>query len=85
MQIEHDWESPQYSFTPRPQPSWDTVWHHAQARASRPDPAEEDQDDEPEPFEIHPIENAWLNFASIYSARKSRMMDMGVPWCVPPP
>lgn len=38
------------------------MWHHAQARAGNPDPAAEDEDDEPQPFEIRPIENALLNF-----------------------
>lgn len=59
-QIAHNWKSPEYRFTKRQQQWWNAVWRHAQAHASSPDRTE---DDEPEPFEIRPIENALLNFS----------------------
>ncbi|CAG8359639.1 unnamed protein product, partial [Penicillium salamii] len=58
-QMEHSWPSPPYAFTRRQQQSWETVWGFAQAHANRPRPIPAD---EPEPFEIRPIEHALLNF-----------------------
>ncbi|KAJ5738982.1 hypothetical protein N7533_011766 [Penicillium manginii] len=72
-QIEHDWESPKYSFTPRQQQLWDAVWRHAQAQASCPDP----EDDEPEPFEIRPIEHALLTFCIDLLRQKIRNDEYG--------
>ncbi|KAJ5762605.1 hypothetical protein N7533_001286 [Penicillium manginii] len=67
------WQQIMMFFARTQQQLWDAVWRHAQAQASCPDP----EDDEPEPFEIRPIEHALLTFCIDLLRQKIRNDEYG--------
>ncbi|KAJ5162549.1 hypothetical protein N7492_007941 [Penicillium capsulatum] len=76
-QVNHNWRSPEYKFTPRQQRSWDIVWRHAQSRPASPDPMDPEEW-EPEPFELRPIEIALLEFCIDLLRQKIRNDEYGL-------
>ncbi|KAJ5602289.1 hypothetical protein N7510_011823 [Penicillium lagena] len=67
-QVEHDWPSPPYRFTPRQRRAWQALWRHAQDTRGSPDPfdhpsqTQSQGDGGDDPYQMTPIQTACMDF-----------------------
>lgn len=67
-QVEHDWQSPPYRFSPRQRRAWQALWRHAQDTRGSPDPfdgqsqGQSQEDGSDNPYQMSAIQAACMDF-----------------------